>query len=410
MLSGHSSFFLNNAHLNSGNNNIGGLPELPRIYPPLGFSLGCFMPYSQLAHPIEWTATPMPVLLTEQSTSQVHQQPSSLSPVETPLQVASSDPLPEAVPTGEVLPDSNNSQVCNIENTEKRARNYPDVIFVRRASDKGEYLEISQRNTLQITGAGYVSVVKAVLFDSEAGGMTYDIQVLLNTIQTGTIGEFSEAHSIITMISQKGSHKFCPGLDYQQYFDHYLSVIRYNIKSVRLWERPFHRVDSINCELLHQLPRNATAEEKDSYSVLCKQCKRMQHLLNHQRRRSVVSPSKKLQRQQPSSHFKVKYLSPASALKRRQAAQQERSADKAKITKYESLDVTLNDDQSDELSSVIDKIEEQHQDELDMVFREADARSKCVGDSLRDSWLSDQNTKLEFFKDQQCNSKKILLS
>ena len=49
-----------------------------------------------------------------------------------------------------------------------------------------------------------------------------------------------------------------------------------------------------------------------------------------------------LQRQQPSSHFKVKYLSPASALKRRQAAQQERLADKAKITKYESLEVILD--------------------------------------------------------------------
>jgi len=97
-------------------------------------------------------------------------------------------------------------------------------------------LEISQCNTPPITGAGYVSVVRAVLFDSEASGMTYDIQVLLNTIQTGTIENFSEAHSIITMVSQKGLHKFCPGLDYQQYFDHYFSVIWYNIKSVRLWE------------------------------------------------------------------------------------------------------------------------------------------------------------------------------
>ena len=82
-------------------------------------------------------------------------------------------------------------------------------------------------------------------------------------------------------------------------------------------------------------------------------------------------------------------------MKRRQAAQQKRSADKAKITKYESLEVTLDDDQSDELSSVIDKIKEKHQDELDKVFREADARSKskCVEDSLQDSWLSDWNMK-----------------
>ena len=77
--------------------------------------------YSQLDQPIEWTTT-----------FQVHQQ-SSLSPVGTPLQVGSSDPLPEAVVTGERLPDSSDSQLCNIENTEKCAHKYPDVIFVRRA-------------------------------------------------------------------------------------------------------------------------------------------------------------------------------------------------------------------------------------------------------------------------------------
>ena len=37
-LSSHSLFSLNNAHLNSGSNGIGGLPELPRIALPLDFS------------------------------------------------------------------------------------------------------------------------------------------------------------------------------------------------------------------------------------------------------------------------------------------------------------------------------------------------------------------------------------
>ena len=118
-----------------------------------------------------------------------------------------------------------------------------------------------------------------------------------------------------------------------------------------------------------------------------------------------MSPSKKLQRQQPSSHFKIKYVSPASRIKRKQAVQRERSADKVKLAKYDHLDITLDDDQSDELCGVIERIEDQCHDELGKLFGEADAKSRCTGETLRHIWQSDKPAKSEFFKDQQCNSK-----
>ena len=106
-------------------------------------------------------------------------------------------------------------------------------------------------------------------------------------------------------------------------------MIRYHIKSCRVWEQPFIRIDSVNCLLWHKLARNATAEERRNKSVLCKSCKRLCCDLEHQRRRSNVSSSKHAARLLPSSNFKLKYLSPQSVSKQKEATLRERSRDKA---------------------------------------------------------------------------------
>ena len=80
-------------------------------------------------------------------------------------------------------------------------------------------------------------------------------------------------------------------------------------------------------------------------------------------------------------------------------------ADKVKLAKYDHLDITLDDDQSDELCGVIERIEDQCHDELGKLFGEADAKSRCTGETLQHIWQSDKPAKSEFFKDQQCNSK-----
>ena len=103
--------------------------------------------------------------------------------------------------------------------------------------------------------------------------------------------------------------------------------------------------------------------------VLCRGCKRLHSDLEHQRRRSDVSPTRCAKRQLPSSLFKLKYLSPKSVTKRKQATQQERSRDKAKIRKGD-CDVVLEGDQSDEVSQIIQTIENEAADELEEVFQE----------------------------------------
>ena len=115
-----------------------------------------------------------------------------------------------------------------------------------------------------------------------------------------------------------------------------------------------------------------------------------------------------MKRQQPSSTYKLKYLSPASVLKRKVATQKERSTDKVKLSQLAEFDITLEDDQSDEVGEVMKTIEEQCVEDLRNLFDEVDSHSLSTGKSLRDTWERDKaNCKAEFFKDQLKNDKLV---
>ena len=148
--------------------------------------------------------------------------------------------------------------------------------------------------------------------------------------------------------------------------------------------------------------------QKSSDEVLCRPCKRLNSYLDHQRRRSDVSPGTRLKRQQPSSRYKLKYLSPASIRKRKAATQKERSNDKAKLSRLSEFDITLEDDQSDEVSEVLQTIEQQCSEELHSILKEADTHSSTTGKSIRSSWERDKASyKAQFYSDQIQNGKLV---
>ena len=67
--------------------------------------------------------------------------------------------------------------------------------------------------------------------------------------------------------------------------------------------------------------------------------------------------------------------------------------------KFTELDVTLEDDQSDEVSEVVARIEQDCSEELQGVFREADEYSIVAESSLCSSWeWNKANSKGKFFR------------
>ena len=124
--------------------------------------------------------------------------------------------------------------------------------------------------------AGYVFVARVVLYPTpNSDSYSYDVQILLTSVQKGEIQSTEEALRICHIISTEGAYKFCPGLNVTEYYEQYHSAIGYHLQSVRLWDKPFKCVDSVNCLLWHKLNSNARKNEKISSEVLCRACKRL---------------------------------------------------------------------------------------------------------------------------------------
>ena len=203
-------------------------------------------------------------------------------------------------------------------------------------------------------------------------------------------------------ISDNSTYKFCPGFDYDSYMDRYYNKIRYHIAKVQVTTSPFRRVQSSDCTMWHKLPKNAAKAEKSSLTVLCGMCKRLRSELDRALQRCTgYSPHCKVKRQQPSSNYPLKYMSPASLKRRKSNTQQERN--KNSIS-YRHMEVTLDDDQSDELVEIMDKIEEVGKTTLDEIFLEAE--SSGVGSSIRGIWEEDKWNMKNLKKDQEQNSKR----
>ena len=81
--------------------------------------------------------------------------------------------------------------------------------------------------------------------------------------------------------------------------------------------------------------------------------------------------------------------------KRRKNTQHERSRDKKHLQKYSALDVTLNNNQHEEMCTLVEKISENGSTELESVIIEADKSG--VGSAIRSIWDSNLATmKKEF--------------
>ena len=155
------------------------------------------------------------------------------------------------------------------------------------------------------------------------------------------------------MITKSSGYKFCPGLN-KDVYSGIASSLRYDSKSVRLVTEPFYRVDSPRCELWHRLAKNSSIFEKDMEEVLCQPCKKMlSHLDQRVRSSTMLSPSEKVARLDPSSRCPLAALSPSSRKKRKDNLLKERYQYKKK---YEHIELTLDEEQNQQMAGIVDII------------------------------------------------------
>ena len=101
---------------------------------------------------------------------------------------------------------------------------------------------------------------------------------------------------------------------------------------------------------------------------------------------------------------RLTYMSPASQQKRKTSAQTERSNMMRKLERYSELDVVLNDDQHEEMCSIVRGISDE---ELGKVFLEGSEHG--VGELMKKVWYTDSKCqRQQFLHDQSKNGKQGL--
>lgn len=141
---------------------------------------------------------------------------------------------------------------------------------------------------------------------------------------------------------------------------------------------------------------------RDLNDVMCQACKKMCGYLDQLVCTAVaVTPARKASRQDPSSTCPISSLSPTSQKKRKYNLMHEQVEDRKRLQKYEHTEVTLDDDQNDELSHVVHTINAKSpgREILSQIFEKAENEGK--GQIVREIW--ENELRLQFNKDKARN-------
>lgn len=203
-------------------------------------------------------------------------------------------------------------------------------------------------------------------------------------------------------------HVLCPGLlgvgDLQ-------NELGYIPQTVRLINGPITTVHSKRCKIWHIPARNfkSKADESDPrHQRVCGECLISNRYVSKaiQKKREMES-SKRHERQQPSSNYPMKYLSPKSKTARYANSRLQRHRLEKHVKKlYKRTKVELPQEQSTELCQLIESIETSDlgKKELAKIYNEGNQyisdKGQKAGDCLKEVWRKDRES---FFKDQRSN-------
>lgn len=153
----------------------------------------------------------------------------------------------------------------------------------------------------------------------------------------------------------------------------------------------------------HEIPKNASAAKREAEELLCRQCVCLKCNLERQvRRTNEESPSKKLKRQSATSRARLAYImSLTSQAKRKGNQKLSKESMSQKLSHYFAEKITLDEDQNEELSTVI---EDKCRKELDDIFAECELHG--VAHTMRDVWERDKKSDMKLLSQYQSQNSK----
>ncbi len=216
--------------------------------------------------------------------------------------------------------------------------------------------------------------------------------------ETTDMGE--QLKSILSKLDEKWV--FCGGITEAEYEEE-SSNLRYEPKCEKT-TFPYNSVHSQNCTKWFHCSHPKKQKKNDLGYFVCAGCSQFLRHVRKLNAKNDITDSEKKRRQQPSSHYKLNLLSPASCKIRQRNVRKKRQSDKKKIQRLqkrvEKLKIELNDEQDKEMKDIVSIINKKYESEVQSVLEEASEQSSETGAIMRDIWEQDTKDREDFVKDQ----------
>ena len=294
------------------------------------------------------------------------------------------------------------SKHCPLEES-NQATQFPDRVLVLYPSDKQTYNHQT----------GPFHPVRLVV----QGNGTWTLQcpiyehMVINKGKLHTRGETSLLELTRDLLCD--DRTLCPGMleDFNE--------LGYKPENIRIMAGPVRSVHAGSCKIWHlpssrqELASSSTSRSNASdprWKRVCTECLEVSRYVRKQlRAKKNVDEATKARRQEPSSHFPLKYLSPNSKTKRARNTRQQRSRLKKQVLRfYKRTKIELPGQQSKELCKLIEAIESSEigQKELNKITADGNKiegkGGLKAGNCISQVWQKDRES---FFKDQQNNGR-----
>ena len=140
---------------------------------------------------------------------------------------------------------------------------------------------------------------------------------------------------------------------------------------------------------------------------ICNRCAEFRRNLKKRIKTNLLSEEGKKKRQDPSSHFPWKFLSPTSRGIRHKKASRKRTADVQKIQRLakrlHKYKVQLDESQNSEMADIVNIINQKYSDEVQSVIGDGSGGSPEAHQVLKDLWDSETTDREDFYRDQMNN-------
>ncbi|XP_065918300.1 uncharacterized protein [Dysidea avara] len=144
-------------------------------------------------------------------------------------------------------------------------------------------------------------------------------------------------HELVRSLCPESGYFLCEGIPYEM-----ATLMDFQTKSMRKWDFPFQRLDHKNCDMW------MCSTSLTSTTRRCKCCSNLMYYIKREgKKQQAVTAEEKAARVHPSSHFPIKYLSPANQEERRNSIVKEKKALQRQVKKR----LTVNDANVDDVTN-----------------------------------------------------------